>query len=187
MNALINSAQSMCNILLAAEETSPTKIEVELATVTLVVFAILCFILYRVAWNPIMKGLNDREKSIADQIDEANTNAEKSQQLLAEYESKIAKAADEAKAMLAEAKAEGQKARDKIVAEASEEAQRQKDRAVAEIQSAKDQAIRELAEKSVDSAVALAGNLIKKEVSREAHSELIQQSLDKFSGNSQNN
>ena len=107
--------------------------------------------------------------------------------MLADYEARIAAATDEAKAILAEAKAEGQRAREKIVAEAAEEAQRQKDRAVAEIQSAKDLAIRELAEKSVNSAVSLAGSLIKKEVNPEAHATLIQQSLENFSGTSQNN
>lgn len=190
MNAFITNASTVSTILVAADapaETSPTKIEVELATVTLVVFAILCIILYRVAWNPIMKGLSDREKSIADQIEDAKSSADKAHALLADYEARLAAATDEAKAVLAEAKAEGQRARDKIVAEAAEEAQRQKERAIAEIKTAKDQAIRELAQKSVDSAVALAGNLIKREVNAEAHSELIQQSLERFSENSGNN
>ena len=50
-----------------------------------------------------------------------------------------------------------------------------------DIQSAKDSAVRELAQKTVDSAVVLAGEMVRKEINTDVHKQLIQESIDKFS------
>ena len=131
-----------------------------------------------------MDGLEKRESNIANDINDAKSANEKAQALLAQYEQKLQAAQEEASSMVAEAKQDAQRAREKILAEANEEAQRQRDKAVAEIKAAKDQAARELAEKSVDSAVSLAGSLVGKELKASDHQKLIEQSLERFSQSS---
>ena len=172
-------------VLLAAEdhgvEPNPMEFSAPLAIFTLLVFVGLVLVLGKYAWTPILAGLEKREKSIADQIDQANQANEKAQANLQQYEQRLADAADEANKMLTAARNEANNAKERIMAEANAEAQRQRDRAVAEIEAAKNQAVRELAEKSVDSAVSLAGRLVGKEIDPKAHSELIKQSLDRFS------
>lgn len=153
----------------------------DLALFTLILFIVFVAILSLVAWKPIMSALDDREKAIADKIDAAEANAAKMESLKDDYEAKLAAAAEEAANMVAEAKKDAQAAREKIVAEAAEEAQRQRERAIADIESAKDAAVRELAQKTVDSAVVLAGEMVRKEINREVHKQLIQDSLDRFS------
>ena len=161
--------------LLAVTDTDP-----DLAFFTVVVFGLTLVILWRFAWKPIVEGLDRREKSIADHIDQAQRDAEKAETTLREYEQKLATAAEQATEVLANAKKEAEAAKDRIMAEAQDEAEKAKQRAVADIQAAKEQAVRELAQHSVDSAVQLAGALVRKELNAETHSQLIQESLDRF-------
>ena len=160
--------------------TNPLSIDPDLAIFTAIVFLLLMIFLGKFAWGPIMAGLNKRETSIADQIDEAKQNADKANATLQQYEAKLAAAAGEVKAMMADARKEAEAVKDKIVADAKEAAGRERDRALSDIQVAKDAAVRELAQKSVDSAVALAGRMLKHEVDSNVHAQLIQDALDQF-------
>ncbi len=178
------------NLLLAlnvlmAEGTPPSPLQFRIDTLifSLLIFVVLVLLLARYAWNPIMEGLEKREKSIADNIDEARAANEKAQATLAQYEQKIQAAAEETARMMTTAKADAERARQRIVEEANAEAQRQRERAVAEINAARDAAVRDLAERSVDSAVALAGNLVGKELKPDDHARLIEKSLEQFSRN----
>lgn len=173
------------NLLLAeGGAASPLQFRIDTLIFSLLIFVVLVLVLARYAWRPIMDGLEKREKSIASEINDAKTANEKAQATLAQYEHKLQAAHDEAQRLVAEAKQDAQHAREKILADAAEEAQRQRQRAIAEINAAKDQAVRELAEHSVDSAVNLAGNLVGKELSRTDHQKLIEQSLERFSQSS---
>jgi F-type H+-transporting ATPase subunit b len=158
---------------------------IDLALFTLIIFLALLAILTKFAWRPLIERLDNREKRIADQIDSAQQANEKAQATLRQYEQRLATAADEANQVLAQARQEAIHAKERIVAEANAEAQRQRERAIADIQAAKNQALRELAERSVDSAVSLAGNLLGKEIDRNAHSKLIRDSIDQFTPGSQ--
>lgn len=153
----------------------------DLALFTLILFIVFVAVLSAFAWKPIMNALDEREKSVTEKIDAAEANAAKMEGLKNEYEEKLALAAEEASRMIAEAKKDAEAAKEKILAEASEEANRQRERAIADIQSAKDAAVRELAQRTVDSAVGLAGDLVKKEIDTNAHQQLIQESLNRFS------
>ena len=174
-------ASSPVFAILAEGAAKPLDTRIDLLLFTVVIFLVLLFVLRKYAWNPIVQGLEKREKGIATQIDDAQRAHEKAQATLAQYEQKLAAAAEEASEVLAEAKREAQAAKDRIVAEANAEAQRQRERAIADIHAAKDQAVRELAERSVDSAVTLASNLVGKELDKAAHSKLIEDSLSRFS------
>ena len=156
------------------------NVDPDVAFFTVVVFLGTFLVLWLFAWKPIAEGLNKREKSIADQIEQARVDAERAQQTLQDYEAKLADAAEEAKSLLTEARDEAGKAKERIMSEAREAADRERSRAIADIQAAKDQAVRELAQRSVDSAVKLAGNLVRKELNADMHSKLIEESLDRF-------
>lgn len=160
--------------------TNPLSIDPDLAIVTVIVFVVLLVVLGKFAWGPIIAGLEKREKSIADQIDEAKRCADKANATLQQYEAKLAAAADEVKAMIADARREAETAKEKIVAEAHAAAQRERERAVADIKLATDHAVRQLAQKSVDTAVLLAGRMLRKEVSVDTHAQLIRESLEQF-------
>lgn len=169
-------------VLASGGEANPLKFDADLALFTLIVFVGLALVLGKFAWGPLIEGLNNREKSINDQIDSAEQANEQAQANLKQYEDKLAGAADEAKEVMAEARKDATTAKEKILTEAKEEADRLRDRALADIEAAKNAAVRDLAEKSVDSAVSLAGNIVRRSLDKSDHSKLIDDSIKSFSG-----
>ena len=127
-----------------------------------------------------MEGLEKREKRITDDIENARVANEQAQANLKQYEDKLAAADDEAKSVLDEARRDAVTAKEKILADAQEEAGRLRDRALADIEAAKSAAVRDLAERSVDSAVALAGNIVGRSLKKDDHSKLIDDSINSF-------
>src|SRR5207253_8105549 len=93
--------------------------------------------------------------------------------LLREYDARLAAATDEARNIVAGARKDAESAKDRIVAEAREGAQRERERAVADITVAKNQALDAIAQKSVQTAVMLASNIIRREVKPQDHEALI--------------
>jgi len=160
--------------------TNPLSIDPDLAICTAIVFLLLFAILAKFAWGPIATGLEKREQSIANAIDDANRSAKEAKVTLQEYESKLAAATDEVRQMLDNAKKNAEATKDQIVADAKAAAQKERERAVQDIHLAKDAAISELAAKSVDTAVALAGRMIHKEVKSKDHADLIKEALEQF-------
>ena len=128
-----------------------------------------------------MSGLAAREKRIADDIDNARIANEQAQANLKQYQEQLANATNEAKAVLEEARKDAVTAKNKILNEAQEEAGRLRDRALSDIDAAKNEAVRELAQKSVDSAVTLAGNIVGRSLNKDDHSKLIDDSINSFS------
>lgn len=175
---------SLSPLLLAVAEdhaeANPLAFSVDLALFTLVIFVGMLLILTRFAWRPILDGLSSRERRVADEIDAAKAANEQAQSSLKQVEQRLAAVAQEANEIVGQAKKEALAMKDRIVAEAGEEAQRQRDRAVADIRAAKDAAVRELAQKSAESAVQLAGSIVGRSLQGADHQRLIDESIDRF-------
>ncbi len=153
------------------------EVRADLAIWTVVVFALLLAVLGKFAWGPICKALDEREQGIASQIDEAHRSNEEARRLLAEHEEKVAKASDEVREMLDKAKADAESQKASILAAAEAAAKSEKDRAVREIHAAKNTALEQLAESSVDQALGLAGSIVGKKLDKKDHASLIQDAL----------
>lgn len=164
-------------------DTNPMTFSLDLAFWNAIVFLVLLAILGKFAWGPIMEGLERRETSIANQIEEARVNAEKSAQQLAQYESQLATAAEEAKEIVATARKDAESAKERILAEAQEAAQRERDRASSEIETAKAAALQEIAQRSVDVALSLASDMVRRQLNKDDHDQLIRDALDRFPSN----
>ena len=160
--------------------SSPTDLRFDMAIYSFVLFLVLLAILYKFAWGPIARGLEQREETIARQIEEARLASEKAAHQLQEYEARLAAATEEARQIVGQSRKDAEAAKDKIMAEARELAQKERERAVADITSAKNQALAEIAQKSVSTAVSLAGNIIRREVKPQDHEALIGEALGQF-------
>lgn len=165
------------------ELNSPAELRFELTVATMVVFLLLVGLLAKFAWGPISQGLDKREQHIATMISDAERNAKESEQRLKELEARLSAQAEEARQALSAARREGEVIKDKLVGEAQAAAQAEKDRAVDDIRAAKNAALREIAQKSVNTAVDLAKNLIHREVNAGDHAQLIKDSLAQFGNN----
>ena len=104
--------------------------------------------------------MDRREQHISDNIEAARRRDEEARELLAEYERKLASAADQVRGMLEEARHDAERTKQEIVAEAKAAAQGKQERAMRDIRQAADAAVQQLSEKSADLAVQLAGKII---------------------------
>ena len=139
---------------------NPLEVNPDLAIFTLIIFVVLLIVLTKFAWRPIAEALDQREKSMAEELEAARRNHEESQQLLKEHEKKLAHTAEEVRGMLEGARREAELQKQSILDEAQRAAQAEKHRAVREIDAAKNNALEALARTSVDQAVGLAGALL---------------------------
>lgn len=159
---------------------NPAEWKSSLAIWTLVVFGCLAAVLWKFAWGPIRDALDSRERSMQQNIDSAREQNEKAAAMLAEHEAKLAGTADEVRQIIDNAKKEAETQKQSILAEAEAAAESQKSRAILEIDAAKNGALQELAEKSVDTAVGLAGKIVQRQLSPEDHSTLISEAIKHF-------
>lgn len=97
---------------------------------TLLAFLVVFFILKKFAWPAIIKGLREREQSIADSLATAEKVKAEMAQLKSENEELMAKAREERAQMLKEAR----ETKDKIVSEAKEQAKVEANKIMAEAQ-----------------------------------------------------
>lgn len=163
-----------------AVNTNPLSVDPDLAIVTAIVFAILMAVLWKFAWGPISDALTQRENAVAENIAEAQRQNDEAKRLLAEHETQLKNAAAEVKQMLEDAKRDAETQKQLILAEAQAAASAEKHRAIREIDSAKNAALQSLAEKSVDTAVGLAGKIVSRQLSSDDHSQLINETLQNF-------
>jgi F-type H+-transporting ATPase subunit b len=157
-----------------------TEIRASLAFWTLVVFGLLLLILWKFAWGPLTEALDRREAGILANIAAAKEQNDRAAALLAEHEARLAGTADEVRHILDQARRDADLQKQGIIADAQAAAESEKHRAVQEIEAAKNSALRELAEKSVDTALGLAGKIVQRQLSPDDHASLIAEALEHF-------
>lgn len=158
----------------------PSLLKSDLALWTLVVFGCLLAVLAKFAWGPIVAGLDRREAAIAAQIDDAKKSAEQAAIQLQQYQAQLAAAGDEARQILAEGRRDAEVAAERVRSEAQQAAERERQRAVADIANAKNAALQEMTERSVDLATLMAGRMLQRQLNPEDHSQLIREALEQL-------
>jgi F-type H+-transporting ATPase subunit b len=106
--------------------------EIGLLAWTLLAFLIVFFILRKLAWPAIIKGLRDRENSINESLATAERVKAEMAQMKSENEALLAKAREERAQLLKEAR----ETKDKIINEAKEQAKTEAGKIVTEAQAA---------------------------------------------------
>lgn len=99
---------------------------------TLLAFLIVFFILKKLAWPAIIKGLRDRENTITESLATAQKVKEEMAQMKSENEALLAKAREERAIMLKEAR----ETKERIVNEAKEQAKTEANKIISEAQAA---------------------------------------------------
>ncbi len=161
-------------------EPNPLTFDPDLAIFTGIVFVVLLGVLGKFAWPVIVEALDERERRIEEHIAAAEQNNQQSQDLLAQHEERLAKTADEVRALMEEARRDAEATRTQILAEAKTAAQAEHDRALREIRNATDSALKMLAETSAAHALDLAGKIVQQTLSPSDHERLIREALGEF-------
>jgi F-type H+-transporting ATPase subunit b len=160
----------------------PMNFQSDLALWSLITFLIFLFVMKKMAWGPMIQGLDSREAGIRSAIAEAEENQRKSHALLAEYEGKLRDAEKTVAEMVAEAKRDAERTGQDIVAKAQADVTTLRDRATGEIAQAKDTALSEVFS-SVNAQVAAATErVLGRALSNDDQERLIQEALAEISG-----
>ncbi len=164
------------------EEFTPFSINTGLIFWTIVVFGILLVLLWKFGWPAILKSVEERERRIQAQLDEAERARTESARLLEEHKRMVAAARTEAQEMLAKAKAVAEKERETLLAQARQEYEQLLARARKDIGAEKEKAILELRREAVDLSIAAASKLIEAQLDTEANRRLVTEYLATLEG-----
>ncbi|HMG19300.1 MAG TPA: F0F1 ATP synthase subunit B [Gemmatimonadales bacterium] len=151
----------------------PFSINPGLIIWTLVVFGILMALLWRLAWPAILKSVEERERRIQKQLEDAEKANTLAQQLLEEHKKTIAGARSEAQEMIAKGKAVAQKERELLLAKAREEYEALLARARKDIEAEKEKALVALRREAVELSIAAAAKVIDANLDTEANRRLV--------------
>ncbi len=144
-----------------------------LAIWTVVVFVVLLTVLGKYAWKPLLKALEAREEHLLHVLHDTEKARNDAERLLVENQKQLANAAEQARAVLEQARRDAEAAADTIVKKAQAEAEASRERAEREIATAKDQALDEIWTKTADLAVSVAGKVLVKELTPDDHRRLL--------------
>ena len=160
----------------------PMDFKADLALWSLITFVLFLFVMKKLAWGPMIQGLDQREAGIRSAIAEAQENQRKSHALLADYEQKLKDAEKTVAEMVAEAKRDAERTSQDIVAKAEADVTALRDRATSDISQAKNTALAEVFS-SVNSQVAAATErVLGRALNDDDQERLIQEALAEISG-----
>ena len=162
-------------------QPNPLAVDPDLAIWTALIFILLFAVLRTFAWPQISAALEERERKIADNIAAAEAQNEAAKRLFAEHEAKLAATAGEVREMLEEARRDAEHTRKSIEAKGHQAAQDELARALREIERARDGALQDMAEKSVNVAIDLAGKMIRAKLTSDEQSQIVRDALSKLS------
>ncbi len=163
------------HLLLASGSFLEPQAQVLLYTV--IVFLAMLGILWKFAWGPLMKALEEREQRIARKIADAEKANQDALARLHDYEAKIQHAKEEAAEIIAEGKRDVEKVRDETIRHAQEESVRTLERAKREITMAKEAAVQELRDQMVVLTAELTTKVIQREVKADDHRRFISETI----------
>ena len=122
--------------------------------------------------------LDDRSRGIRDDLDEAKALREEAQTLLASYDRKIREAKDQAADIVAGAKAEAESASVQARADLEVSVQRRLAAAEDQIDSARNAAVREVRDRAIVVATAVAADVLRKQMTEAEAGRLIDASIE---------
>lgn len=140
---------------------------------TLLIFALVWFILAKFAFPRITEAVRAREQALQEAIDAAQRDRDESSRLLDEQRRAIAQARDEAQRIIAEGRAAGEQVRSKMLDETHAEQADLLERARREIGAERDRAIADLRREAVDLAIAGASRVIERNLDDQTNRQLV--------------
>src|SRR5437667_12775556 len=145
---------------------------------TVVIFVILLALLWRLGYPALLRMVEERERRIQKQLEDAERANTEAQRLLEEHKKQIAAAHHEAQEILAKAKTVSQKERETLLAKAREEYDALLNRARKDIDAEKEKAIQALRREAVELSIAAASRVIESNLDTEANRRLVTEFLE---------
>ena len=144
-----------------------------------ITFAILIGILWKLAWGPLTKMIEEREQKIRDDIESADKARAEAEASMALHKKQLDEAANEAKKILEDAREAGERARQGIIADAESTAEALKVKAEKDIAAARDKAVADLKGIVVDIALEISEKVVTQKMDASEHEKLAGEVLAK--------
>jgi len=152
---------------------TPFSINTGLIFWTLIVFAILLVLLWRFGFPALLKSVEERERKIQRQLEDAERANAEAAKLLEQHRQALATAKADAQDLMAKAKVVSQKEREQLLAKTREEQEQLLERARREIEAEKEKAILALRREAVDLSIAAASKLVESNLDSDANRRLV--------------
>ena len=156
------------------------NIEPGLLIWTIITFILLLYVLRKVAWNPLLSALEQRESSIREALEESQRARQEAQALLQENQRQLAEANREAARIIEQGRDEAERVKASITDQARLEGQRLVEEARRQIVRERQTAIQDLKSTAADLALQATGRLLSTSVTSEDHRRLVTEFLDRF-------
>ncbi len=140
-------------------------------------FGILLGVLYKFAIPPIVEALDTRERKIRETIEQAERNQSAAEQRLQDYEAKLRGAAQEAEAIIAEAKTKGQRLLEENEQRLRVDSDRIKAETTQEIERERRKALQDIRGEAADLALLVAEKVLTRSLSDDDHRRLANEAL----------
>jgi F-type H+-transporting ATPase subunit b len=161
-----------------------TRLEAGLLTINgtliaqLLIFLVMLGVLYRVAWGPLLRILNERQARIAQGVEATQRAMKELEAAERERQAKLEAARREAQAMLDRITKQAEDLRKELEAKAREQAEALIVKARAEIQQERQKAVQDLRVQVADLAVMAASRIIGESLDEKKHRELIERAIE---------
>jgi F-type H+-transporting ATPase subunit b len=144
---------------------------------TLVIFALLFFVLKRFAFPPILGAVEARERALTEAIEGARRDREEAARMLAEQRAALDASRGEAQQLLAQARAAGEKMRADMLEQTRQQQAELLERARRDIDTERLRAIADLRREAVDLALAGASKVIGRNLDEAGNRRLVEDFL----------
>src|SRR5207245_1300946 len=141
----------------------------DLGVWSLIIFAILLLVLGKFAWKPMLAGLHEREEKIRSALEQAEKSRQESLALHAKLDAQMHAAGQDIAQRMERAHRDALALKEQMQAEAKAEAQRDRERLHREIDTAKDQALKEIYDQTVTLAAMLSTKVIGRTLTADDH------------------
>ncbi|MFP6764815.1 MAG: F0F1 ATP synthase subunit B [Planctomycetaceae bacterium] len=167
----------------SSHDTSvPLEPKVDLVLISIISFGLFLIVLRKVAWGPLIAGLDGRESSYRKLLADAQQDRDKAIAILGDYETKLKAAQAEVDEIIAEARRDAERTKTDIIAAAQTEAETTRNRALDDIGRARDQAVAELFDHMRSNVVAATEQVLSRSLNDEDHQRLVDEALAQVSG-----
>jgi len=144
----------------------------------LVIFLLVLGVLYRLAWGPLLRILNERRARIAQGVEATQKAMQELEVAERERQAKLEEARREAQTILDRIAKQGEDLRKELEVKAREQAEALIAKARAEIQQERQKAVQDLRSQVADLAVMAAGRIIGESLDAKKHRELIERTIE---------
>lgn len=154
-------------------EASLTNVDWVLSVATLILFGCFAFVLGKFGWGPLLKIVEERERSIHDAVDGAQKARTEAESLLAQHREMLREATREREEIVKRAVTEAEQLKADLTAKAKAEGDQLLQRAKEQIEREKTRVLLELRAEVGDLAVQAASRIVQSSLNADAQKKLV--------------